>query len=112
MSQPGILTLHIKEKASLQQAYMPYVKNGGLFIPTAKPYELGDEVFILLTLLDDMQRLPVAAKVVWVTPTGAQNQRTPGIGVQFLPQDNGETQKRIETALAGMSEPTEPTHTM
>ncbi len=112
MSQPGILTLHIKEKQALQQAYMPFVTNGGLFIPTAKRYELGDEVFILLTLLDDSQRLPVAAKVVWVTPSGAQNQRTPGIGVQFSSQDNGETQKRIETALAGMAEPQKPTHTM
>ncbi|MEN8719257.1 MAG: PilZ domain-containing protein [Oceanococcaceae bacterium] len=112
MSQPGILTLHIKEKQALQQAYMPFVTNGGLFIPTAKPYQLGDEVFILLTLLDDTQRLPVAAKVVWVTPPNAQNQRTPGIGVQFSSQDNGETQKRIETALAGMAEPTKPTHTL
>lgn len=111
MSQPGILTLHIKEKEALQQAYMPFVSNGGLFVPTAKPYELGDEVFILLTLLEDTQRLPVAAKVVWVTPTGAQNQRTAGIGVQFSAQDHGETQKRIETALAGMPEPKEPTNT-
>lgn len=112
MSQPGILTLHIKEKMALQQAYMPFIENGGLFIPTTKPYRLGDEVFILLSLLDDAQRLPVAASVIWVTPAGAQNQRTQGIGVQFSAQDAGETQKRIETALAGMSEPDRPTHTM
>lgn len=112
MSQPGILTLHIKEKHTLQLAYMPFVTNGGLFIPTAKPYKLGDEVFILLSLLDDAQRLPVAASVIWVTPAGAQNQRTQGIGVQFSSQDGGETQKRIETALAGMAEPERATHTM
>src|SRR3546814_17768174 len=31
---PGILTLHIKDKSALYVAYMPFVKNGGLFIPT------------------------------------------------------------------------------
>ena len=112
MSQPGILTLHIKDKNTLQLAYMPFVENGGLFIPTSKPYKLGDEVFILLTLLDDPQRLPVAGQVMWVTPAGAQGQRTQGIGVQFSNQDGGDTQKRIETALAGMQDGDRPTHTM
>ena len=48
----GILTLTIKDKSALYVAYMPFIKNGGLFIPTSKPYRLGDEVFILLTLMD------------------------------------------------------------
>ncbi|MFN2350226.1 MAG: pilus assembly protein PilZ, partial [Thioalkalivibrio sp.] len=39
----GILSLAIKDKNSLYAAYMPFVKNGGLFIPTQKPYKLGDE---------------------------------------------------------------------
>ena len=29
----GILSLAIKDKAVLYAAYMPFVKNGGLFIP-------------------------------------------------------------------------------
>lgn len=40
----GILSLSIKDKAALYAAYMPFVKNGGLFIPTKKRYRLGDEV--------------------------------------------------------------------
>lgn len=111
MSQPGILTLSIKEKAALYSAYMPFVKNGGLFIPTSKPYKLGDEVFILLTLMESAERLPVAGKVIWLTPAGAQNKRTQGIGVQFSEQDGGETQKKIETVLAGMNAD-RPTYTM
>ena len=38
----GILSLNIKDKSALYAAYMPYVKNGGLFIPTNKQYSLGD----------------------------------------------------------------------
>ena len=92
-------------------AYMPFVKNGGLFIPTNRQYRLGDEVFILLTLMEGAERLPVAGKVIWLTPRAAQGKRQQGIGVQFSAQDNGETQKRIETLLAGTPSD-RPTHTM
>lgn len=111
-AQPGILTLNIKDKSALYVAYMPFVKNGGLFIPTGKEYKLGDEVFILLTLMDSAERLPVAGKVVWVTPKGAQNKRQQGIGVQFSNQDQGTTQKKIEGLLAGALGADRPTHTM
>ena len=44
----GILSLTIRDPAVLYAAYMPFVNNGGLFIPTNKQYRLGDEVFMLL----------------------------------------------------------------
>ena len=56
----GILSLAVKDKAQLYNAYIPYVKNGGIFVPTPKRYFLGDEVFLLLTLPDSSERLPVA----------------------------------------------------
>jgi type IV pilus assembly protein PilZ len=111
-AQPGILTLNIKDKSALYVAYMPFVKNGGLFIPTAKEYRLGDEVFILLTLMENPERIPVAGKVVWLTPRGAQNKRVQGIGVQFSVQDSGATQKKIESLLVGALGADRPTHTM
>jgi len=111
-AQPGILTLNIKDKSALYVSYMPFVKNGGLFIPTTRDSKLGDEVFLLLTLMDSSERLPVAGKVVWVTPRGAQGKRQQGIGVQFSPQDGGTTQKKIETFLAGALGADRPTHTM
>mgnify|MGYP002623076103 FL=1 len=111
-AQPGILTLSIRDKSALFLAYMPFVKNGGLFIPTTKDYRLGDEVFILLTLMEDQERLPVAGKVVWLTPRGAQGKRQQGIGVQFSEQDGGTTQKKIEALLAGALNADRPTHTM
>ena len=68
----GILSLTIKDKSVLYAAYMPFIKNGGLFIPTSKQYQLGDEVFMLLKLMDEPEKIPVAGKVVWVTPKGAR----------------------------------------
>lgn len=108
----GILSLTIKDKGALYAAYMPFVKNGGLFIPTAKPYKLGDEVFMLLTLMEETEKIPVAGKIVWVTPPGAQGNKAAGIGVQFSEQDNGQTRNKIEGYLAGALGADRPTHTM
>ena len=111
-ARQGILSLTIKDKSALYAAYMPYVKNGGLFIPTNKTYQLGDEVFMLLTLMDEPEKIPVAGKIIWITPKGAQGSRAAGIGVQFSDQDQGNTQKKIENYLAGALGGDKPTHTM
>ncbi|MBB4126676.1 type IV pilus assembly protein PilZ [Xanthomonas translucens] len=109
----GILSLAVKDKAALYNAYMPFVKNGGIFVPTPKRYFLGDEVFLLLTLPDSSERLPVAGKVIWVTPMGAQGNRTAGIGVQLPDNSEGETiRNKIETQLAGTLNADKPTQTM
>ncbi len=107
----GILSLKIQDKSVLYAAYMPFVKNGGLFINTDKSYSLGDEVFLLLSLMDEPEKLPVAGKVVWITPSGAQGNRTPGIGIQFSDKENT-AQSKIETLLAGSLESSRPTHTL
>ncbi len=108
----GILSLAIKDKGSLYAAYIPFIKNGGLFIPTTKSYKIDDEVFMLLSLMDETERLPVAGNVVWITPPNAQGNRTAGIGVQFSKQDNGQTRNKIEGLLAGALQADRPTHTM
>lgn len=107
----GILSLTIKDKAVLYAAYMPFVKNGGLFIPTNKSYKMGDEVFMLLSLMDEPEKIPVAGKVIWLTPKGAQGNRAAGIGVQF-DGDDPTANNKIETFLAGSLEADRPTHTM
>jgi len=111
-ARAGMLSLSIKDKVSLYASYMPFVKNGGLFIPTNKVYSLGDEVFMLLTLMEDGDRLPVAGKIIWITPPGAQGNRARGIGVQFASQDKGQTRSKIETHLAGAMKADRITHTM
>ncbi|MEI6458722.1 MAG: PilZ domain-containing protein [Pseudomonadota bacterium] len=112
LGKPGLLNLTIKDKSALYLAYMPFVKNGGIFIPTNSPYRLGDEVFMLLSLLNEDEKIPVAGKVVWVTPKGVSGRRVAGIGVQFSEQDRGTTQKKIESYLAGALGGDKPTHTM
>lgn len=110
--QQRILSFAIKDKNALYASFMPFVNNGGLFIPTTKRYQLGDEIFLLLQLMDETERIPVAGKVVWVTPQGAEGSRAVGVGVQFSDQDKGVARRRIEEYLAGALNSERPTHTM
>lgn len=107
-----ILSFSIKDKQALYAAYMPFLKNGGLFIRTTKRYQLGEVLILLLQLMDEKERIPVAGKVVWITPLGAEGNRQVGVGIQFSDQDKGEAQRRIEQYLAAALEADRPTHTM
>ncbi|TCT20812.1 type IV pilus assembly protein PilZ [Thiobaca trueperi] len=110
--QQRILSFAIKDKNALYASFMPFIKNGGLFIPTNKNYQLGDEIFLLLQLMEETDRIPVAGKVIWVTPPGAEGSRSVGVGVQFSEQDKGGARRKIEEYLAGALNADRPTHTM
>lgn len=110
--QQRILSFSIKDRNALYRSYMPFVKHGGLFIATTKRYQLGDELFLLLQLMEEPERIPVAGRVVWVTPAGAEGNRTVGVGVQFSEQDKGVARRKIEDYLAGILNAESPTHTM
>jgi type IV pilus assembly protein PilZ len=111
-NKPGVLSLAIKEKSALYAAFMPYVKGGGLFIPTNKNFKIGEEVFMLLSLVDDPMKLKVVGRVIWITPAPQAN-RPQGIGVQFSEKDGGlEVKNKIEALLGGALKTNRATHTM
>ena len=67
---------------------------------------------MLLTLMDDPNRIAVQGKVVWITPPGIQRAHR-GIGVQFTKDDTGRAAKgRIEGILGALLASSRPTHTM
>jgi len=112
-AKQGLLSLQIKDKKELYSAYMPYIKGGAIFVPTPKRYHLGDEVFLMVSFLEDKARLPAVGKVVWVSPMGQMGGRRPGVGVQLSEAtENHEIRHKIEATLAGMLESDNPTHTM
>lgn len=112
-ARPAVLSLNITSKSALYAAYMPFLKRGGIFVPTAKQYAIGDEVFMLLSLLDEPGKLPIAGQVVWVTPYGAQANKTQGIGVQFSDDESGMAAKsKIESMLGGHLGSSRATHTL
>ena len=79
----------------------------------SRQYQLGEEVFMLLSLMDDPNRIAVQGKVVWITPEGVQGNRTQGIGVQFTQDETGATARAtIEKILGETLASSRPTHTM
>jgi type IV pilus assembly protein PilZ len=109
----GMLSLSIKERTALYAAYMPFLKNGGIFVPTTRPHQMGEQVYMLLSLMEGPVKIPLSGTVIWVTPAGAQGSRQQGIGVHF---DNSEAarevRKKIEGILGNALKSTRQTHTM
>lgn len=112
MAQQGILSYNVENKQELYAAYMPFLINGGLFVPTRKGFRLGDEVLVLLSLMGE-ERMAIPGKVAWITPPGSQRGINSGVGVQFAEgQEAQKAQKAIVAQLAGMLESEKPTRTI
>lgn len=99
--QPKILSLAIKDLKVLYTAYMPFVINGGIFIPTKKAFNMGDTLPLIISLLDENNKYSVTGKIVWLTPNNAHN-RTPGIGVQFTGPNAEELSNKIKGLIADL----------
>lgn len=111
--RPSVVQLAIKEKAALYAAFIPLFKEGGVFIPTAREYQLGADVYVLMTLPEDTQRYPIAGKVAWVTPARAAGNRTQGVGVRFPNDEKSRLLKlKIEEILGVHLASDRPTQTM
>ncbi|MDO5609625.1 MAG: PilZ domain-containing protein [Pseudomonadota bacterium] len=112
-ARQSILSVNLADENLLYSAYMPFIKGGGLFAQTPNRLPLGQPVFMLVTLPDTSEKLPLSGKVCWVTPVGAQGNRPAGVGVQFDDTREGAAMKdRIESLLAGKLESEKPTFTM
>ncbi len=111
--RPAVIQLVFREKGALYAAYMPVLADGGLFVPTARDYRLGDDIYLLLSLPEDPQRYPVAGKVAWITPANASAGRTQGVGVKFPNDEKTRVVKlKIEEMLGTSIVGAKPTQTI
>jgi type IV pilus assembly protein PilZ len=112
-ARPSVIQLVFREKGALYAAYMPLLADGGLFVPTAREYRLGEDIYLLLSLPDDPQRYPVAGKVAWLTPNNASGGRTQGVGVRFPADEKTRALKlKIEEMLGTALVSSKPTQTL
>jgi type IV pilus assembly protein PilZ len=107
----NVFFVNIQDKANLFHIYMPFIVNGGLFVRTDKLFNLGDEVFLLIKLIDEPEKYTIRGKVVWITPPCAQGGRVAGVGVQFG-DDATDLRAKIEMYLAGALAADRTTDTM
>jgi type IV pilus assembly protein PilZ len=112
-ARPSVIQLVFREKGALYAAYIPLLTDGGLFVPTAREYRLGEDIYLLLSLPDDPQRYPVAGKVAWNTPSNASGGRTQGVGVRFPADEKTRALKlKIEEILGTTISSSKPTQTL
>jgi type IV pilus assembly protein PilZ len=103
----------LRDKAALLASYMPWIARGGLFVQTARPFALGDDIYLLVGLPQDATRHPLAGKVVWITPAQAGGGRPQGVGVAFPDDDKARLlRQRIEDLLGTALEGSASTHTL
>ncbi|MBA3477139.1 MAG: PilZ domain-containing protein [Lautropia sp.] len=111
-ARPSVISLSIKEKGALYASYMPFVENGGLFVPTQRPAQLGDDLYLILTLMDDPTKIAIPGKVAWITPAGTTG-RQQGIGVQFNKTEaSTQARAKIEDLLGSTLKSSRPSNTV
>ena len=111
--RPGVFTLVIRSKAALYAAWIPLLKGGGIFLPSNRSHSLGEEVLVLLTLLDDPNKIPLQGSVAWINPAHSTGNRPQGIGVQLADSEGArELKRKVEGLLAGALQSSRPTHTI
>lgn len=107
-----VITLDFTKVNDLYSSYMPFVLNGGLFIPTTEPFRLDEEVGLNIGLPDDPNRYELDGVVMWLTPLGAQGGKPAGIGIQMDEDTGNQLRSKIETILAGKLQSSDSTNTM
>lgn len=111
--RPGVFSLVIRSKAALYAAWIPFLRGGGIFLPSNRDHTLGEEVIVLLSLLDDPAKIALQGSVAWINPAHGAGNRPQGIGVQLQDNEPGrEFRKKVEGLLAGALQSTRPTHTI
>ena len=106
----SILLDYVSEK-ELYLSYMPFLKNGGLFVRTNENYDIGTQVELDITLPDSLESSKVTGTVCWHTPPGSQNGTPVGIGVSFE-DDPDKIRHQIEKVIGRLLNSSDPTLTM
>ena len=108
----SVISIAIKDKQALYMSYMPFIKNGGLFLPTKKDYKIGDEMLLLVKVMDEVDPIQISGKVVWINPYGTLGNKPRGVGIQFKGKNAANNVRLIENKLGASISLTRPTHTM
>lgn len=96
----GIIQVQIPDRATLQSSYMPYIEGGGLFVPTKQAVRMGQEVFVLATLPEQSQKIPLTGKVIWIS-LKSTHFKPQGFAIQLSGEKGSYYKNEAERILAG-----------
>lgn len=98
----------LKDKNALLAAYMPFVKNSGMFLKGVS-LSMSAPVGVLIDIPNESMKFGLDGKVVWINANGANL----GVGVQFSESPSlAQFKVKVELLLAGLDRTKSPTHTL
>lgn len=105
---PTSLSMAIGEKTALQACYMPFIKDGGIFVPTTEKFKLHDEITLHLRLVEEGKKLLISGRVVWLSPGVGQRGGSPGVGLQFTGEHRFRIKQFLEEVLGDLAKQASP----
>lgn len=108
----GVIKLNVADTRELYAVYMPFVDGCGVFYPTNNEYKMGQDVFLFLTLPDDIGRFAVSGRIIWQNPKIKSGRRVPGVGIQLHGREVPKIREAIEQGLGKMLTTGLPTATL
>ena len=79
------ISVTVKDMKEFEKSKVPFIKNGGLFVPAEKELAIGTEVKLEVNLTAEKKQLSLSCKVVWVTPQeSADKDSNMLLGIQLL----------------------------
>ncbi|EIJ32964.1 PilZ domain-containing protein [Thiothrix nivea] len=100
--RPASLSMAIAEKSALHACYMPFIKDGGIFVPTTDKFTLHDNVVLHLRLVEEGKKLLIPGRVVWISPGVGHRGASPGVGLQFTGEQRLRVKQFIEDVLGDL----------
>lgn len=107
----GLLQVNITDRATLQASYMPFIQGGGLFVPSMQDVKMGEDLFVLATLPNQSQKIPLTGKVIWLSPKQVGN-KPKGFAIQLSGEKGLYYKIEAEKLLAGSMTSEHPSFTM
>jgi type IV pilus assembly protein PilZ len=104
MAEHDVISYMMRDSLECNLSYMPFINDGGLFIPSMHTYALGDRVAVDLLLPGKTDAVRVEGKVIWITPRNALHHVLPGIGIQFTSANAATVRSQIESNIDSKNE--------
>ncbi|TCM63726.1 type IV pilus assembly protein PilZ [Acinetobacter calcoaceticus] len=107
----ALIQFSIQDTAMLQACYMPYVKGGGLFIPSLHQVQMGELVKLMARLGDDERNIALSGAVIWISHK-AMGVKPQGFAIQLGGAGADGFRAKAEKILASATPSTRPSFTL
>lgn len=97
------IRIKFSDLPTLAACYMPFITNGGLFIPGSRDIAAGSRVVVQLSV-PDLPPVMFSSDVIWLSPPGMPGNKPPGFAVQ-LPGSASNLRQKLDNMADMLNNP-------